>query len=349
MLLNVALVILSALGAIVAFGGKSWHGGARPLVERITPRGYVTLACILLTLVVAISKAYQDHLSDEQHRRDAQLDRQRLKDTKDLLATKSAQLQQLETGNLAITISQGHYIVGSHVWLESSQPGPVGIGHLLFDFMRPDERQFLYTTISFQPYHIYDLSFKCVFNECEQVDEGKVGSPTGILKFESNGMLLATFWSSIRSPVHSENAAIVFQDWSYGRPVVKFSIRLLYKPSSPNALVVFLRSHGYAYASLQKLPNNGGYYLPIRHDYEQELTSAVKRLNHRSFGALEMIAEGGKADAPIQIQDLISCGKVTFSPNELAFNCQTSEKPAVVIPNKGSVSANSSLSPNSLV
>jgi len=55
-ILNIALLIVAASSTIAAFGGKTWTEEEKPLIKRITPRGWVSIVCLILALVIGIAK-----------------------------------------------------------------------------------------------------------------------------------------------------------------------------------------------------------------------------------------------------------------------------------------------------
>lgn len=53
---SLALLLLSGLGTLAAFGGKTWIDDDRPLLRRITRRGWISLLCLTLAIGVGIVK-----------------------------------------------------------------------------------------------------------------------------------------------------------------------------------------------------------------------------------------------------------------------------------------------------
>jgi hypothetical protein len=58
--LSIALLVIGAASTAAAFGGKTWIEGPEPFLKRITQRGWISLACLLLALFLGIGKQVQD-------------------------------------------------------------------------------------------------------------------------------------------------------------------------------------------------------------------------------------------------------------------------------------------------
>ncbi|WP_263359092.1 hypothetical protein [Acidicapsa ligni] len=54
--LNVALLLISTIATLAAFGGKTWRDGEQRLIERISPRGWISLFCLTIALVLGVTK-----------------------------------------------------------------------------------------------------------------------------------------------------------------------------------------------------------------------------------------------------------------------------------------------------
>jgi hypothetical protein len=68
-LIDLALLLIGAVGTLAAFGGKTWTEGSDPVVQRVTPRGWVSLVCLVLAVVFGITKSVVAKL--DQDRKDA--------------------------------------------------------------------------------------------------------------------------------------------------------------------------------------------------------------------------------------------------------------------------------------
>ena len=55
-LINVLLAVAGLLGAIAAFGGKTWLEGDDPLRKRITHRGWIALCGFFVTFLLSLAK-----------------------------------------------------------------------------------------------------------------------------------------------------------------------------------------------------------------------------------------------------------------------------------------------------
>jgi hypothetical protein len=54
--LNVALLMLASASTLAAFGGETWTKGEEPILERIKPRGWASLVCLLLAFILGVIK-----------------------------------------------------------------------------------------------------------------------------------------------------------------------------------------------------------------------------------------------------------------------------------------------------
>jgi len=68
-LIDLALLLIGAVATLSAFGGKTWTEGQEPVIQRITPRGWISLVCLVLALVLGVTKSVVTKL--DQNRKDA--------------------------------------------------------------------------------------------------------------------------------------------------------------------------------------------------------------------------------------------------------------------------------------
>jgi hypothetical protein len=55
-ILNIALLVIGTTATLSAFGGETWEKEQKPIVERITKRGWVSLLCLAFALVLGVVK-----------------------------------------------------------------------------------------------------------------------------------------------------------------------------------------------------------------------------------------------------------------------------------------------------
>jgi hypothetical protein len=58
--LGIALLVLGATSTGAAFGGKTWKEGPEPFLERVTTRGWLSVSCLVLALLLGIWKQIDD-------------------------------------------------------------------------------------------------------------------------------------------------------------------------------------------------------------------------------------------------------------------------------------------------
>jgi hypothetical protein len=56
MLLNIALLVLGTVATLSAFGGETWTKEKKPLLNRITTRGWVSVFCLAGALILGAVK-----------------------------------------------------------------------------------------------------------------------------------------------------------------------------------------------------------------------------------------------------------------------------------------------------
>jgi hypothetical protein len=67
--INLLLVLLSTTATLAAFGGETSRKGNESILRRLTPRGYVSLVCLLLTFVVGVLREVRSASSAEEAQR----------------------------------------------------------------------------------------------------------------------------------------------------------------------------------------------------------------------------------------------------------------------------------------
>jgi hypothetical protein len=67
--LSIALLMVGTTATLAAFGGKTWKEGAEPILERVTPRGWISLMCLVLALLLGGYK--EIHSASEEKLREA--------------------------------------------------------------------------------------------------------------------------------------------------------------------------------------------------------------------------------------------------------------------------------------
>jgi hypothetical protein len=69
MTLSILLLVVGTAATLAAFGGRTWEEGDDAILKRITPRGWVSLACLVLALFVGSLK--EVHEASDQAKTDA--------------------------------------------------------------------------------------------------------------------------------------------------------------------------------------------------------------------------------------------------------------------------------------
>ncbi|MGA7339868.1 MAG: hypothetical protein WBE72_19550 [Terracidiphilus sp.] len=75
--LNIALVIVASAATLAAFGGDTWEKSKKrePFLKRINTRGWISLFCLLLTLVFGVMKEIESERQDAEKDKDAVSDK----------------------------------------------------------------------------------------------------------------------------------------------------------------------------------------------------------------------------------------------------------------------------------
>jgi len=84
--LAVILLVLAATATMAAFGGDTWVKGTEPLLKRVTRRGWVSLSCLLCTLVLGIVKEIRSASTAEE----AKAELKQLRDTNEKMRSELA-------------------------------------------------------------------------------------------------------------------------------------------------------------------------------------------------------------------------------------------------------------------
>src|SRR5215207_2711334 len=61
--LNILLLGCGFLGALAAFGGETWRKTDEPLLKRITRRGWLSLSCLTLALIIGCVKELRSSIA----------------------------------------------------------------------------------------------------------------------------------------------------------------------------------------------------------------------------------------------------------------------------------------------
>ncbi len=94
--LNIAIAFFGLLATLAAFGGDTWEKGKAPVLSRITPRGWLSLACIVLAFSLGIIKELkQDKIS-----KDSAAKREELEEES---RQKQGRIERLSETNLSLT------------------------------------------------------------------------------------------------------------------------------------------------------------------------------------------------------------------------------------------------------
>jgi hypothetical protein len=79
MVLNIFLLLLSSAATLAAFGGETWEKGTKPLIQRITARGWISLGIMIAAFTLAVLKESQENAASR-----------KLQEEKDLASAKLA-------------------------------------------------------------------------------------------------------------------------------------------------------------------------------------------------------------------------------------------------------------------
>jgi hypothetical protein len=125
MTLNVLLLLLSAAATLAAFGGDTWTKGSEPLLKRVTARGWFSLICLVLTLIVGAGKEIRSSRQETSLQRERDEANVRLVAANDKLesldknlnATTALLARQLDI-NLITALSSHSPVTEGALWLE---------------------------------------------------------------------------------------------------------------------------------------------------------------------------------------------------------------------------------------
>jgi hypothetical protein len=142
LLINILLLVAGFASAIVAFGGDTWVKEKKPLIERITARGWVSILAMVIALALGayketLTKRKDDTKDAENKLRETELkgDRARLQLKLDDETTRLKILQsQVTTAEDELThanqaLAQNRKVVGSIAGLEKQIQGQVDVAN----------------------------------------------------------------------------------------------------------------------------------------------------------------------------------------------------------------------------
>lgn len=107
--LNIALAVFGLTSTLAAFGGETWSKGGEPLLERIRPRGWLALSCLILAFATGITKEVRAYNAASESTKAKELADRENAAQRQQLATQLNQIRDLQQKLTASTIEQAKY------------------------------------------------------------------------------------------------------------------------------------------------------------------------------------------------------------------------------------------------
>jgi hypothetical protein len=307
--IGILLLILSAIGTLCAFGGRTWLENDQPWLKRITRRGWIALACLTMATSAGIAKAYLD--SEHSRAASDRLDEQRraiLKQGADLSQARAA-LERESIANLLTILSGPNRIVGAQFDLsvKGGFHDVTSIGELLFP-----ELPLSYRDMARVRMEVHTPSGSA--QRVASYNDTNLGIATDDLGQEtyvfSSGIGLTMHYSvgDIRNA--DDNAATGYSALAKGALVANFHLSLVKQSSSRAEIARFDRSH----------PDLDGFLRTAEQGFEKsyapppsiaDAKNATTR--PRSWTISLTMRQPGEEDSPVVISADVVCTP-TYEP-----------------------------------
>jgi hypothetical protein len=325
--IGVLLLILSAIGTLAAFGGRTWFDNDDPWVKRITARGWVALACLIMATGAGMAKAYLD---GERGR----VASARLEDQGRAIARQGEELSQARTdlgrqsmANLLTTLSGPNRIVGAQ--FESPAIGTfqntTNMGQLLFSELPPAYRPMARINVEiFTPTgtasHVVDYNNS---DSIKSIDDLGQEIYTYIGRY---GMGINYGIGRMRDS--KSNAATGFSELAKGRPVAAFHLFIVKRASTREEITRFDQSHrdleGYLHHGEEGLEK---FYGPPKAFADQIARHVTARMHGSTFSLT--MRQPGQEDSPVVIASDVVCAPDYWPAVAFTITCNAHGSPRV--------------------
>jgi len=338
---NVILLLLSTTATLSAFGGATWCNGSKSLLRRVTIRGWISIACLFIALIIGIFKELHTAAEGEVLRseRDGALSKLSAANlkldelTKDLSTTKNQLLKQTDISVLT-ALSKNYSIIGGELQLNFSE-GPWQTNDLiecLFSNIPKDYRELAYVELTFC-LNSYNQTFAFLSYRGNEVDVNQF-NPLGLGMRDLEFSLGArsghrTFIVFKKNPLGSEsqtNAAVGFIELCKSQKVATINLRFTKYFNNKEQLLEYMKSH----KMLKTVRVNEGGLLSVDFEIPNSIKSKIVNYWQKAVQSAQvnLVLKGG---ASFMITVNTKIGAPTISKSGIAIAIQTIGRPEIAI------------------
>jgi hypothetical protein len=334
--ISLALLILGAAGTLAAFGGKTWLDDGRPLVRRITRRGWIALTCLTLATCAGIVKAVLDNESSRTAALAAASDRANLaaqrgeiaKQSQDL-ANARASLERQSVANLVTILAGTHRIVGQK--LDLRLPGMPGlsatIGEVLFPDLPRDYRDLAEIDISLHSPGAESVLHVAYGADYTEAPPDLDGVTADLTPSQAGVMFLQYAESPTGPPV---DAARGYNEWAGHMLVLQVGLTLVKRAATAAEIEAFDRRHPELSGELSAVPAGFAKTYDISDPLFREIAASARRRFSHAVGSLVLRLAGGQ-DSPVAIVSDLDCGESWRFHRKILFLCRTRGTPRMEV------------------
>ncbi len=187
-MLNIALVLVAAAATLSAFGGETYVKGEAPLVRRITPRGWVSVVCLAVSVGLGVAKEIVTHSEGEKEHVERTALNTQLEDARSTLGSVSSELTRTQSQlaqeaevNLVSALAE-HSIGGANLVFLSPSNGRYLFKSIeaLFPAIPKIYRDVLHAEIEFSPFSGSDGRLDLTYDHDKVVEKYNPEIPEGI-------------------------------------------------------------------------------------------------------------------------------------------------------------------------
>lgn len=318
------LLILSAVGTLAAFGGKTWLDGDAPLLRRITRRGWVSLACLALATTAGLTKAMLDNQGSAETRRQARADRAKLTEQSAELQRTRTLLQQQMTANLLLGLSGQRHITGLKLELPlGGYPGrDATIGQVLFPALPPAYRPLARIKIALNsPSGTAYLQM----GYGESVAEDSTDEDGQTTSFVSSQAGVTLFYATGEGTTPA-SAIIGYGKLAKGEVGAGFGLVLVKQTARLAEIEAFARDHPELTGTLRRTTNGFEMEYRVPASVAERMAFDSRRFQHPTVAAT--VRAPGEDDPRLSLRAELRCAP-SPAPHTPGFHCKTMGAPGV--------------------
>jgi hypothetical protein len=273
MFTNIILLLITTTATLAAFGGDTWRQGRRPLLLRITIRGWISLLCLFAAVVLGIAKEINAQNESRGLQRERDEAKAKLEGLRDQLASTKEQLINQTKFSILAVLSKDYHIEGCG-WLltfRGSSCESRDIIEYLATNISPKYRAVVIVTLVSTPFMLVYSSVQYRYDGANIVTQKEKNGT----EFEIELPSFLNTSSGYAPPEESESSLWIFQDLRKGdntdataaigyrdlntkkRSIARIQLSFEKEFSTKDEVQTFLRQNQQLKAAKIKHPNNG--------------------------------------------------------------------------------------------